>query len=61
MDLSTDLANFMGSPNFLMSMSGSGGTCFGLYADMETAQSAQGRLAETHPGWWAQAVVLKGA
>ena len=24
-DLSTDLANFMGSPNFLMSMSGSGG------------------------------------
>jgi hypothetical protein len=25
-DLSTDLANFMGSPNFLMSMSGSGGS-----------------------------------
>ena len=45
----------------LTRMSGSGGTCFGLYADMETAHSAQGRLAETHPGWWVQAVVLKGA
>jgi len=42
----------------LARMSGSGGTCFGLYADMETARSAAGRLAETHPGWWTQAVVL---
>lgn len=45
----------------LTRMSGSGGTCFGLYADRETAQSAAGRLTETHPTWWSRAVVLGNA
>lgn len=36
----------------LTRMSGSGGTCFGIYNDAETAGAAAGRLKETHPGWW---------
>ncbi|MEB8387960.1 4-(cytidine 5'-diphospho)-2-C-methyl-D-erythritol kinase [Rhodobacteraceae bacterium KMM 6894] len=42
----------------LTRMSGSGGTCFGLYADAETAASAAGRLQESHPGWWVKATRL---
>lgn len=45
----------------LTRMSGSGGTCFGLYADAETAASAAGRLQETHPGWWVMATRLNSA
>lgn len=42
----------------LTRMSGSGGTCFGLYADAETAGSAAGRLRETNPAWWVTATKL---
>jgi 4-diphosphocytidyl-2-C-methyl-D-erythritol kinase len=42
----------------LARMSGSGGTCFGLYSDAETAASAAGRLHEQNPGWWVKAVRL---
>ncbi len=42
----------------LTRMSGSGGTCFGLYADAETAGSAAGRLQERFPGWWVAATRL---
>lgn len=42
----------------LARMSGSGGTCFGLYQDAETAGSAAGRLAEAFPGWWVVATRL---
>ena len=42
----------------LTRMSGSGGTCFGLYADAETAASAAGRMAEEHPNWWVAATRL---
>lgn len=42
----------------LTRMSGSGGTCFGLYADSETAGSAAGRLRENYPGWWVAATQL---
>ncbi len=42
----------------LTRMSGSGGTCFGLYSDAETAASAAGRLSEQNPGWWVVAVRL---
>jgi 4-diphosphocytidyl-2-C-methyl-D-erythritol kinase len=45
----------------LARMSGSGGTCFGLYSDAETAASAAGRLKEQHPGWWVEAVRLNPA
>jgi 4-diphosphocytidyl-2-C-methyl-D-erythritol kinase len=36
----------------LARMSGSGATCFGLYADEETADAAADLLAEAHPDWW---------
>jgi len=36
----------------LARMSGSGATCFGLYADEETADAAADALAESHPDWW---------
>jgi len=42
----------------LTRMSGSGGTCFGIYSDKETASSAAGRLREQQPGWWVKAVRL---
>jgi len=42
----------------LTRMSGSGGTCFGLYSDKETARAAAGRLREQNPGWWVTAATL---
>lgn len=33
-------------------MSGSGATCFGLYADDATAAQAAAQLRAQHPGWW---------
>ena len=42
----------------LTRMSGSGGTCFGLYADAETAAAAAGRMTEQHPNWWVAATRL---
>ncbi len=45
----------------LTRMSGSGGTCFGLYGDAETAASAAGRLNQDLPGWWVRATRLNAA
>jgi len=42
-------------------MSGSGGTCFGIYKDRETANSAAGRLKEQNPAWWVSAVRLNSS
>jgi 4-diphosphocytidyl-2-C-methyl-D-erythritol kinase len=42
----------------LARMSGSGATCFGLFANAETARSAADRLAARHPGWWAAAAAI---
>jgi len=33
-------------------MSGSGATCFALFAEADAAQSAGRRLGTGHPGWW---------
>ena len=33
-------------------MSGSGGTCFGLFADIAAAERAARRIAADEPGWW---------
>ena len=33
-------------------MSGSGATCFGLFADVEHANAAAERLQKAHPNWW---------
>jgi 4-diphosphocytidyl-2-C-methyl-D-erythritol kinase len=39
-------------------MSGSGATCFGLYADEEAADNAAETLAEAHPDWWISAAPI---
>ncbi|ANY20794.1 4-diphosphocytidyl-2-C-methyl-D-erythritol kinase [Tsuneonella dongtanensis] len=36
----------------LARMSGSGATCFALYADEQTRDEAAERIARDHPGWW---------
>ena len=36
----------------LARMSGSGATCFGIYADVDTATAAASALKRDHPGWW---------
>lgn len=33
-------------------MSGSGATCFGLFADDKSAEAGAAKLAEDHPDWW---------
>ncbi len=46
----------------LARMSGSGGTCFGLFASAVEAEGARARLASRHPAWWAEAgAVLQDA
>ncbi|SFS64338.1 4-diphosphocytidyl-2-C-methyl-D-erythritol kinase [Sulfitobacter marinus] len=39
----------------LARMSGSGATCFGLYASEQAANHAAGRIDHAHPGWWVSA------
>ncbi|WP_346296599.1 4-(cytidine 5'-diphospho)-2-C-methyl-D-erythritol kinase [Rhodopseudomonas sp. P1] len=39
----------------LARMSGSGATCFALYADDVSARAAADTLRAAHPGWWAHA------
>jgi 4-diphosphocytidyl-2-C-methyl-D-erythritol kinase len=42
----------------LARMSGSGGTCFGLFASADDARDAAARLAHDHPTWWVCATTL---
>jgi len=44
----------------LARMSGSGATCFGLFADRERATSAATNLAAARPGWWVRPTALTG-
>lgn len=43
----------------LARMSGSGATCFGLFADATGASRAASRIAADRPGWWVRATRLK--
>ena len=45
----------------LARMSGSGATCFGLFADPEAARVAEEETRIAHPGWWARAAPLLAA
>ncbi|MGJ8544257.1 MAG: 4-(cytidine 5'-diphospho)-2-C-methyl-D-erythritol kinase [Sulfitobacter sp.] len=45
----------------LARMSGSGATCFGLYARKQDATAAAQALSAEHPGWWVQDTVLGSA
>jgi 4-diphosphocytidyl-2-C-methyl-D-erythritol kinase len=42
----------------LARMSGSGATCFGLFADPAAAQSAATTIGNAHPAWWVTATIL---
>ena len=45
---------------FLARMSGSGATCFGLFADLAKAEAAAARIAEMQPHWWCRATMARG-
>ena len=42
----------------LARMSGSGATCFGLFADAESADAAARSISGQHPGWWVRPTLL---
>ncbi len=42
----------------LARMSGSGATCFGLFAECTSAARAKKAILKAHPGWWAKACLL---
>jgi 4-diphosphocytidyl-2-C-methyl-D-erythritol kinase len=44
----------------LARMSGSGATCFGLFAAPEDAERAAAAIGAAHPGWWVRATLLAG-
>ncbi|MGE5515573.1 MAG: 4-(cytidine 5'-diphospho)-2-C-methyl-D-erythritol kinase [Bacteroidota bacterium] len=53
------LALIAAQPGCLLArMSGSGATCFGLFADATTAQPAAAALTAIQPGWWIAAPPL---
>lgn len=41
-------------------MSGSGATCFGLFADQAAAEAAASRIRAATPGWWIAAARMAG-
>ncbi|MDE0392222.1 MAG: 4-(cytidine 5'-diphospho)-2-C-methyl-D-erythritol kinase [Rhodospirillales bacterium] len=49
------LTRLASAPGCLLArMSGSGGTCFGLFEDEVAAAGAAGAIARDHPAWWVQ-------
>lgn len=47
------------TPHCLLArMSGSGATCFGLYADQASARHAAEQILTQHPGWWCHAAPM---
>ena len=49
------LARLAAAPGCLLArMSGSGGTCFGLFEDEAAAAGAAGAIARDYPAWWVQ-------
>ena len=49
------LAAIGGTGSLFARMSGSGATCFGLFADTRSAEAAATSLRASRPGWWVQA------
>jgi len=45
----------------LTRMSGSGGTCFGLFETATAAKTAADRLQKARPGWWVRSTTLGAA
>jgi 4-diphosphocytidyl-2-C-methyl-D-erythritol kinase len=45
----------------LARMSGSGATCFGLFADQISAAAAAAKITRNHPQWWVKPAILAKA
>lgn len=59
--IGTVLEALAGKPGCLLArMSGSGPTCFGLFADAAAAERAAKALAANHPDWWLKPTALIG-
>jgi 4-diphosphocytidyl-2-C-methyl-D-erythritol kinase len=59
--IGTARALIAAQPGCLLSrMSGSGATCFGLFASKAEAQAAAAAVAMTQPGWWVRASAVAG-
>jgi 4-diphosphocytidyl-2-C-methyl-D-erythritol kinase len=43
---------------YLARMSGSGATCFGLFADAQSAGAAAAAIRATYPTWWVEAAAM---
>ncbi|MCY0094110.1 4-(cytidine 5'-diphospho)-2-C-methyl-D-erythritol kinase [Hoeflea sp. J2-29] len=54
-DISVCLAMLADSGTLLARMSGSGATCFGLYASAEAAEAAAQHMRAARPGWFIEA------
>ncbi|MGR3466897.1 MAG: 4-(cytidine 5'-diphospho)-2-C-methyl-D-erythritol kinase [Shimia sp.] len=58
-EIDTALDALISAPACLMArMSGSGATCFGLFADRATAEGAAHWIRDRHPKWWVMPTVL---
>ena len=54
--IGTVLAALAGQQNCAVArMSGSGGTCFGLFASYAAAKQAEAEVQRAHPSWWVKA------
>lgn len=54
------LSDITQSGAILSRMSGSGATCFGVYASADLARSAALDLSRSHPDWWITPATLNG-
>ncbi|HEY4113065.1 MAG TPA: 4-(cytidine 5'-diphospho)-2-C-methyl-D-erythritol kinase [Rhizomicrobium sp.] len=57
-EIATQIAELEKTDAMLARMSGSGATCFGLYADEVRARRAADLIKAEHPGWWVVATKL---
>ncbi|MDE3016253.1 MAG: 4-(cytidine 5'-diphospho)-2-C-methyl-D-erythritol kinase [Pseudomonadota bacterium] len=57
--ISDVLAALQAGGALLARMSGSGATCFGLYADAAAADAAAARISTTRPEWWCVAAGVR--
>ena len=44
----------------LARMSGSGATCFGIFADLAKAEAAADEIRKAEPDWWCKATIARG-
>jgi len=59
--IATALAALEACPGCLLArMSGSGATCFGLFADLAAATAAAAAIGEAQPGWWCRPCLVPG-